>query len=1370
MNIDNLLDWGGLSLDLAVRATVWLTIVLIAARLAGSRRPLIASGICQVGLVGLLLLPVAAWVGPRVAIPILAARSAPAPARPVVRPSTVEFPDLADRPLVPTELVPSPPVEDSPGNLSPVVLPPAPRPVLAPTTIWPTVRWETWLKGIYVVIGLLLLARLGGSLWTIRRLVRSSLKVDDPAWLATLRQVQSRLGMTRSVVLARSVEVGVPVVVGWFRPTILLPESSVGGDLNPTVHAEAILLHELAHVQRGDYAWNVLGSLVRAMYWPHPLAWLLGRMLAESRELACDAYCVHELGGPLPYRSALLTMAEGLARPGPALGLAMARRSRLARRVAQIDRGRGASRCLPGRPVRLAIGLVGLALLGALGPVRLTHAEPRLSPVVPPVIVAQDPVPPVEPVPPPVAGRVLRLRVVAAATGEPVPRADVRVWLKRNNQDWRQTDAEGRLDITYATGPDDQRPGVDVWGDGFAMQRHMFGDDPRVPIPAEVTLKLQPGESLGGLVQDEAGHPIEGATVYLWSHNYKRRDPNEMIFDLRASTGPDGRWHTGGAPQTTGELIGFAINHPDFLSDRHLSRGTVEWPKIADLRAGSAVSVMKKGVPIEGRVLNPAGQPVAGALVSSTDYVGSMSNSTRPFAVRTDGDGRFRTGQVLAGEWHLIVQATGFAPAARMVKVGTAVLNEEFRLEAPHQFTARVVDPAGKPIAGAFVVVDSWQGYRCMGVFLYSDADGRVRWDDAPASEFRVDVDHQGYVRLSDQRVRAGSEMTFTLQPALAISGFVREVTTRKVIKQAEVEYGAVDPQTGDVSTWIPKPQYGLVWFNSGWLSARFPVTADAYKIRITSEGYEPFVSRGFRRDETVVAHYDVALTPGQGPGPLATVVRPDGQPLAGARIFRVERQLNIGMETGADQPGQGVTGGDGTFTIPPITKAAVVVILGDDCYAYATVPALTATPRLQARPYGRVEGRFLVGNRPLANRSIHLGGHIQDTSTAFKPLFSGWNTTTDAEGRFVFDKVVPMANLRVGRREPRDVPGGVWSVGTAVQVTDGQTTTITVGGVGRPIIGRVDPPVGWTQPVDFTEKATAKIETDQADTPFPPELFRGVLSLEHQVWSNWSPAWEKTAEGRAYRAATTRVIVNLAPDGSFRIDDVPPGTYRLILRVNDVETGRDHGPFVPIVRTFTVPPMEGGRSDDPLDLGVVPLRVRTQPKVGDPAPPFQVTTVDGRPLNIPGDFAGKFLLLDFGTMWDRQSRLQIARMNDVFARFGANERFRLVSLLMAADQADARAFVVAKGQTWPQVIAGPLDNPIATAYGIEPDNFPAAILIGPEGRIVARDLWSQKIGEAVGQALGVPEQPQPQPQPELIDTAVGDPVAPRTKLKAAPK
>jgi hypothetical protein len=222
-----------------------------------------------------------------------------------------------------------------------------------------------------------------------------------------------------------------------------------------------------------------------------------------------------------------------------------------------------------------------------------------------------------------------------------------------------------------------------------------------------------------------------------------------------------------------------------------------------------------------------------------------------------------------------------------------------------------------------------------------------------------------------------------------------------------------------------------------------------------------------------------------------------------------------------------------------------------------------------------------------------------------------------------------------------------------------------------------------------------------------------------------------------------------IAADGSFRIDDVPPGDYRLAIRVNgesvfhvSLTRKRFGGPFSRIVRTFTMPPTPRARQD-PLDLGVLQLRPRINLKAGEHAPEFEITTVGGKKLSVPEDFRGKSLLLDFGTTWDVQSRHQIPPLNSVYEKYGKDPdpRLAIVSVISAADTAETRKFIEEKGEPWPQAIIGPLANPIASLYGIDDESVSTMTLIGPDGRIVATELASEKIGEAAAKALGPVDQ-----------------------------
>jgi hypothetical protein len=154
-----------------------------------------------------------------------------------------------------------------------------------------------------------------------------------------------------------------PLVWGWGPVRLLWPE---GLELVlPTAGRRAVLLHELAHLRRGDHwvGWLLLvGSCV---WWWHPLFRLVRRELGRQAERACDAWVVTTLpAARRAYAEALLAVCERCSvTPALALG-AMGGKHDLERRLVMILRESSACR-LTVRAL-LGVGLLGLLALPAL--------------------------------------------------------------------------------------------------------------------------------------------------------------------------------------------------------------------------------------------------------------------------------------------------------------------------------------------------------------------------------------------------------------------------------------------------------------------------------------------------------------------------------------------------------------------------------------------------------------------------------------------------------------------------------------------------------------------------------------------------------------------------------------------------------------------------------------------------------------------------------------------------------------------------------------------------------------------------------------------------------------------------------------------
>ncbi|QDU42361.1 Regulatory protein BlaR1 [Symmachiella dynata] len=137
--------------------------------------------------------------------------------------------------------------------------------------------------------------------------VRQTTPVSDAA-RAAFERVCHRMGLKRPVELLQSALVSVPTVVGYLRPVILLPASSLMG--LDSRELEAILAHELAHVRRHDNLVNILQSIVEILLFFHPAVWWLSRRIRIERENCCDDMAVGIVGNQVAYARVLARIAE----------------------------------------------------------------------------------------------------------------------------------------------------------------------------------------------------------------------------------------------------------------------------------------------------------------------------------------------------------------------------------------------------------------------------------------------------------------------------------------------------------------------------------------------------------------------------------------------------------------------------------------------------------------------------------------------------------------------------------------------------------------------------------------------------------------------------------------------------------------------------------------------------------------------------------------------------------------------------------------------------------------------------------------------------------------------------------------------------
>ncbi len=144
--------------------------------------------------------------------------------------------------------------------------------------------------------------------FTLWRLKRVGISAASDEVVVALRRVAQRLGLRRAVSVWHSTLAQVPIVVGYFKPVILLP-LSVATSI-PAAQLEAILAHELAHVRRHDFVVNLLQTLIETLCFYHPVVWWLSRQIRIEREHCCDDLVVRVLGNRVEYGRALIAIEE----------------------------------------------------------------------------------------------------------------------------------------------------------------------------------------------------------------------------------------------------------------------------------------------------------------------------------------------------------------------------------------------------------------------------------------------------------------------------------------------------------------------------------------------------------------------------------------------------------------------------------------------------------------------------------------------------------------------------------------------------------------------------------------------------------------------------------------------------------------------------------------------------------------------------------------------------------------------------------------------------------------------------------------------------------------------------------------------------
>jgi len=582
-------------------------------------------------------------------------------------------------------------------------------------------------------------------------------------------------------------------------------------------------------------------------------------------------------------------------------------------------------------------------------------------------------------------------------------------------------------------------------------------------------------------------------------------------------------------------------------------------------------TTLVQGLPLEGTVTDRDGKPIASA------WVGQGENRCVPYTVetRTDPQGRYRFAHCEPGRLMLTVVAPGHSPELREVTVAKDMKPVDFCLAPGKTLRLRVVDTAGRPIAGAVAGPDTWRGHRTLhflGLPKKTDAQGRWVWDGAPTDAMLCYVYCKGYMSCRDRSlVATDDEQTVLLHPALVISGRVSDVATGKPVPEFRVLPGHESD--------TPRPR-SLSWDRGDRATigkeGHYRITVDepAKKrlIRIEAPGYLPAVSRAIGNDEgNVAVNFELKKTAG------VAVLTPQGKPAAGATVAICTPQAGAYIDNGVVSSHstceRTTTDTEGRFSIAPQDSVFSVLVLHRSGVAYVTQGQLKRAEPIRLDPWARVEGVCRVHGKPAVEQFVTLACS-RGSGRNVPQFFCDYRATTDKQGRFTFEHVIPGRGEVTRRIVARHGDGSSWipADSTRAVFVAGQTTHVEIARRGRPVVGR------------FCLRKAAGITPDWQYSLLQIRAVRPIVPGPH------SPE-----PGVSFGA-------KVESDGSFRFEDVSAGDYELTVRLDaPPKSGRAAPDEVigSVSHLFRVPEMPDGHSDDPLELGALELSLKSSQQPG---------------------------------------------------------------------------------------------------------------------------------------------------------------------------
>ncbi len=150
--------------------------------------------------------------------------------------------------------------------------------------------------------------QLAAGLHTIYHIKRKQVLSAGMYWNDQIRILSHQMGIKQTVKLMQSGIAKIPMVLGHFKPVILIPIGLLTALSAEEV--ESILVHELAHIHRRDYLVNLLQNLMEIIFFFNPAVLWVSSLIKTERENCCDDMVLAQTNNKVSYIKALVSCHE----------------------------------------------------------------------------------------------------------------------------------------------------------------------------------------------------------------------------------------------------------------------------------------------------------------------------------------------------------------------------------------------------------------------------------------------------------------------------------------------------------------------------------------------------------------------------------------------------------------------------------------------------------------------------------------------------------------------------------------------------------------------------------------------------------------------------------------------------------------------------------------------------------------------------------------------------------------------------------------------------------------------------------------------------------------------------------------------------